>query len=114
MRHRWLTFYTGITAAITVLAIVSAVQAYNRADAGGRSQREAAAATAAVAHAEHADAAAVARNAAATLATDRLTKQVNTNVKKIAAAIERTRKVKRKIIIGSTIVSYVTAPTKAG
>jgi hypothetical protein len=114
MRRRWLTVYTGIMAAVMALAIVSAVQAYHRADAGSRWTREATQWKATVATAEKADALALARNKAATAATDRLTRRVNDTTKAIATQIERTRKLKRKIVTGSTIVSYVNAPTKAG
>ena len=114
MRRRWLMVYTGVMAAVTVLALVSAVQAYNRAESGSRWTREATQYRNAVARAQKADAIAVARNKAASLATDRLTKQVNATTAAIAAEIRRTQRMKRKIVTGSTIVSYVNAPTKAG
>jgi hypothetical protein len=114
MRRTWLILYTGAMAAALAVAIAFAARGYEQAhrDARWNDQAKAAARVAAIA-AQRAQLA-EARYAAATAEYAKLTATVTAATKALSAEIAKTKSIKRKIITGSTIVSYVTAPTKAG
>jgi hypothetical protein len=114
MRRPWLIVYSGLMLATTVAAIAFAVLSWQRAQAGRHWKSDETAWARRYEAAHHSDLVAVARFNAAKAASDRLTRQVNESNQALARAIAATQKLKRKIITGSTIVSYVTVPTKAG
>jgi len=114
MRRHSLLGYTGLMAIVTGLAIFFAVHSYQRAEALSSWKTQRTHWQQVAAEAKKRDDLASAKNTAARAAAAKLAKQVNDTNAAIAAEIEKTKKLKRKIITGSTIVSYVTAPTKAG
>ncbi len=108
MRLSYLAIYNVGVAAICGGALAFAVQAEHRANAHS-------AATAKVEHLQKLADQAAARDQ---LAVDRynalaanfkkLTTTINANQKLLAAEITKTRTMKRKVVTGSTVVSYVT------
>ncbi len=114
MRRTWLLLYTGGMLVALVIALTFAVRGYQRAQHEAHwndRARSAANAAAAIARREQS---ATARYAAANAEYAALAAKVNVATKALADEIARTKTTKRKVVTGSTIVSYVAVPTKAG
>ena len=114
MRRTWLLLYTGGMLAALAIALAFAVSGYQSASREAHWNDEAKAAAATAASMAEREQVATARYAAAAKEYATLTAKVNAATKALSDEIARTRAIRRKVVTGSTIVSYVAAPTKAG
>jgi hypothetical protein len=108
MRFSYLAIYNVGIAAVCAGAMGFAFKAEQRAHAHGTVTNHAAQLQKQADTAAAADQLAVDRYNALTARFAQLTKQINANQKALAAEITRTRTIKRKVVTGSTVVSYVT------
>jgi hypothetical protein len=108
MRFSYLAIYNVGIAVVCAATLGFAFQAQQRAHAHGTDTTRATQLQTAADSAAAADQLAVDRYNALTARFTQLTKQINANQKALAAEITRTRTIKRKVVTGSTVVSYVT------
>ena len=114
MRRTWLMLYTGGMALAVIAAVAFAVRGYQHAHRDARWNDRARATQAAAVAVAREEQLAETRLAAAAAEYGKLTAKVNAATKTLSDEIARTKAIKRKIVTGSTIVSYVTASSKAG
>ena len=110
MRRRisYLALYNVGIAAICIGVIAFAIRAEQRAHAHPAANARADQLQKAADAASTADQLAVDRYNALTARFAQLTKSINANQAALAAEITKTRTMKRKVVTGSTVVSYVT------
>ena len=106
---RWLPVYN---AGLAIVCAVTVTAAVGNRDAGGRADhwsKQADARRELLLREQARDQEAVARYATLAASYDALVARVQSHEKKLAAEIDATRKLRRKVITGKTVVSYVTS-----
>lgn len=108
MRFSYLALYNVGVAAVCVGTFGLAINAEHRAHAHAGATADATRLATLADAAGARDQLAVDRYNALTARFAQLTKTINANQKQLAAEITKTRTMKRKVVTGSTVVSYVT------
>jgi hypothetical protein len=109
MRIPYLGIYNVLVAAVCATCIAFAVQAHGRAAHLGHYRQDAARLAAANATRQQRDQVAVAKVQALAARYAALTRSVQADQKTLADVIAKTRKMKRKVVTGATIVSYASS-----